>query len=419
MALLRMTATKRLVGVFGVVLISIALGATAIGQEPLSPSPSPTPVPARKPIRISFLPPPLEGAISLGIYDAKGKLVRVLHREADIDDFEIGSDALSTTWDGKDDAGQSLTAGKYHARGFVVGELLVEGVDFFFNDWVTDDQSPHITKITAVAAENGVPLLAVQLPGGERGTVLCDGLGNVVTTGEPREISADCELPKPPPNVDAIACATGKDGTLWVIDRLETGSAETEVQQFSAAKELLRRLSIPAAEPQPRAIAASKDADTIFLVEENSAMQRLRGLTLLASKSENGQSISDWKVDFEKKIFAHKNFTIDNGKPVLTGGNTPPETIGIKLQANPLQKDQKVNVELAVGSDSDGSFLKTADGLPLESISDTPHLQRVVLSSSGANAVDVFQDDDAVVEQFRVSGLDHMMAFDCGDFELK
>src|SRR3954469_7253073 len=272
MALLPMTATKRLARFCSGILIGTVLTTTAIAQD--SPSPSPTPQPARKSVRISFLPPPLEGAISLGIYDAKGKLVRVLHREADIDDFEIGNDALSTTWDGKSDAGESLPAGQYHARGFVVGELLVEGVDFFFNDWVTDEQSPHITKITAVGAENGVPILAVELPGGETGSVVCDAMGNVITTGEARAFPSECEPTASPETVDAIACAAGKDGTLWIVDRLQPGSAETEVHQFSAAKELLRRLSVPAEEPQPRAIAASKDADTIFVVEENSAMQR-------------------------------------------------------------------------------------------------------------------------------------------------
>ena len=145
-------------------------------------------------------------------------------------------------------------------------------------------------------------------------------------------------------------------------------------------------------------------------------MQRVRGLSLLATKSDGGQSISDWKVDFEKKILAHKDFTIENGQSVLSGGKAPPEKISIRLQANPLQKDEKGNVELSVGSDKDGSFLQTADGLPLESISDTPHLKRVVISPQSGTSVDVFQDDDAVVEQFRISALDQMMAFDCGEF---
>ena len=79
--------------------IALALLATlsfgsVVAQELPSPSPSPSPTEARS-VRISFLPPPLDGTISLGIYDAKGKLVRVLHREADINEFAIGNDALS------------------------------------------------------------------------------------------------------------------------------------------------------------------------------------------------------------------------------------------------------------------------------------------------------------------------------------
>ena len=54
-------------------------------------------------MRISFVPPPLEGTISLGIYDNTGKLVRVLHQEAKLNEFAIGADALVTQWDGKND----------------------------------------------------------------------------------------------------------------------------------------------------------------------------------------------------------------------------------------------------------------------------------------------------------------------------
>jgi hypothetical protein len=69
--------------------------------------------------------------------------VRVLQREDAVSDFTAGHDALETTWDGTDDDGKSLPNGKYHARGFVVGGLKVEGVSYFFNDWVTDEKSPH------------------------------------------------------------------------------------------------------------------------------------------------------------------------------------------------------------------------------------------------------------------------------------
>src|ERR1700684_2948316 len=93
----------------------LGVAALAVGQEatpfvsptasvPLSPSPTPSPSPTTSPtrsIRISFLPPPLEGTISLGIYDEQNKLVRVLHQEAELDEFTIGDDALATKWDGR------------------------------------------------------------------------------------------------------------------------------------------------------------------------------------------------------------------------------------------------------------------------------------------------------------------------------
>jgi hypothetical protein len=126
-------------------------------------------------------------------------------------------------------------------------------------------------------------------------------------------------------------------------------------------------------------------------------------------------------VDFEKRIVAHKDFSLVEGKPVpsSTAGANAPEKVKIKLQPNPLVNDERVTVEIAVGFDEDGSFLKASDGLPLFSISETPKLIRGLLAAQSANAINVFQDDGAVVEQFRVSGADQMMNFDCGGFELK
>ena len=109
------------------------------------------------------------------------------------------------------------------------------------------------------------------------------------------------------------------------------------------------------------------------------------------------------------------------GKPIPNNpkNKTPPEKILVKLQPNPLLADARVTVELAVGFDEDGSVLEASDGLPLCSISETPELIRGLLAAHGSSALDVFQDDGAVVEQFRVTGVDQMMSFDCGGFELK
>ena len=211
------------------------IGIACLAQETPTVAPTPSPSSTRA-VRISFLPPPLEGTISLGIYDANGQLVRVLHQEAELDEFTVGADALVTSWDGKNDDGEDLPSGKYHARGFLVGHLKVEDL--------------------------------------------------------------------------------GKD--------------------------------------------ASPAADS------NAA------------------------------------------------GTTP-----VKLMANPLAKDAKTMVELAVGFDDVNCYLKTTDGLPLFTISPTPNLVRASIAKSGEKSVDVFEDDGTAVTQYRVSNIDKMMAFDCGDFELK
>ena len=401
-------STRSAVGT-ALVLLALSVPVRVHAQESPDAQPSPSAVPRK--VRISFLPPPLEGTISLGIYDSKGTLVRVLHRESNIDEFQIGHDALSTTWDGNDEADQPLPAGKYHARGYVVGDLQVEGVGFHFNDWISDDRAERIERICAIKADGDGVIISAKVAHTGDLTLVCDSTGSVTATRE-EEAPADCG------NINS-APETGKDNTRWIVTPAADDEARMEVKQYSASNELLRSLTVPADQPQPRRVAASHDAERIFLLEENATAQRLRGLSLLATKSGGEQSISDWKVDFEKAITAHNDFRLDHGKPVVTGGETPPDTQPMKLQRNPLEKDKTGSVELAVGYDAEGSFLKTADGLPLQTISETQHLVRAVIAPHNAKSIDVFQDDGTVVEQFRVMNVDAMMAFDCGDFELK
>jgi FlgD Ig-like domain len=207
--------------------------------ESITPSPTPEQTPSITParsVRISFVPPPLEGRISLGIYDANGKLVRVLHQEAQLNQFEIGADALVTQWDGKDSQGTDLPPGKYRARGYMVGALKIEELN-------------------------------------QTGT--------------------------PPPE------------------------------------------------------------------------------------------------------------------------HNPSASVRVKLMPNPLEKDKRAIVELAVGFDSNASYLKTIDDLPLLRVSESPNLIRVLIMKKSDKSVDLWQDDGAGFHQFRVSNVDQMMAFDCGEFELK
>jgi hypothetical protein len=181
------------------------------------------------------VPPPLEGSISLGVYDKAGKLVRILHAEANLSEFTIGADSLVTQWDGKNDDAEDLPSGKYRARGYLVGPLKVQD------------------------------------------------LGQVAES--------------PPPN--------------------------------------------------------------------------------------------------------------------------SPASVKVKLMPNPLAADKRSMIEVAAGFDSDGSYLETADGLPLFTVSESPNLTRVLAVKSGDKSVDIWQDDGSGFHRFRISNVDKMMAFDCGEFELR
>jgi hypothetical protein len=52
-------------------------------------------------------------------------------------------------------------------------------------------------------------------------------------------------------------------------------------------------------------------------------------------------------------------------------------------------------------------------------LSETPNLIRAFIAKKGEKSVDVWQDDGVSVHQFRISNVDKLMAFDCGEFELK
>src|SRR5688572_1355816 len=337
-------------------LALVAFNALSLAQESPTPEQASVPPPARS-VRISFVPPPLDGTISLGVYDAKGKLVRVLLREADINEFTIGQDALSKTWDGKNDAGENVPPGKYSAHGFVVGDLKIEGVGFFFNDWVVSADAPRFSRIRSLTMRDENLLLEVELVPSASGHVHYD-VAHKTTELMENEVPAD---PSSSPSlngagaVDPIMAISGRNGTRWVIARAENGANTTELKQFSASGEFLRRLPVSATDPQPKAIAASMTEDRIYLLEENEAGQRVRGLSLAATKSDGAeQPVSEWKVELEKWIYAHKDFSLQDGKPVAAGAKAQgPEKVKIKLRSNPLLKDERVTVELAVGSDAD------------------------------------------------------------------
>ena len=91
----------------------------------------------------------------------------------------------------------------------------------------------------------------------------------------------------------------------------------------------------------------------------------------------------------------------------------------MKLIPNPLTKGTGASVDLTIGFDARTVFLRTADGLPLYTAGQNVNGSRVWIKKNGEKAVDIFLDENGPIAQVRVSNIDKMMAFDCGEIELK
>ena len=121
--------------------------------------------------QLMFIPPPVEGVISVGVYDSRGKLIRVLKQAAEIDTFKAGLDGLFVDWDGADASGKPAPPGKYFVRGVLIGSVNISGVAYHLNDWVDDSFNLRVKSVSsptllnsrslAVIADTGRPEILV------------------------------------------------------------------------------------------------------------------------------------------------------------------------------------------------------------------------------------------------------------------
>jgi hypothetical protein len=436
----------------------VALAATALAQKNDD----------RTGVRITFLPPPMEGTLSLGIYDKAGKLVRTLHREAAETDFTIGLNGLITKWDGKDDMGQPMPAGKYFARGYAVGEIRVEGVAIRGNDWITSDDSPRITAMIRFFDDGAVSpataSLVVKLAGGQTGIVRLDEAGKIRAVEKPPPSVIEPEPPELengdavrqvvvvgnerfglrsgklvqrradadeswtqidlPGLADAIAFTPVASpersvSGFWIIDREEQTYV---VKLFTATREFKRRLLIAAGEPSPFAVSSNATATELRLLEAKPGEQRLRILRIISpAKTDDAtttaESESLWEVAAQNAIIESNTFPAVADKLGRAKPFVPEEKIRVRLLPNELFKGAVADLDVQIGIDADGAFFRAADGLPLLQVTDTKNLKWAAMGREGAKLVTILQSDGAVIEEFKASNLANMMAFDAGEYE--
>ena len=437
---------------------SVVLASSALVQPPVGASP-----PAPGSVQVMFLPPPLEeGAVySVGIYETKtGRLVRRLHEDTEDEAFTAGLNGLITFWDRKDDAGKIVPAGRYAARGWAVGEMKAEGEEILGNDWAAEDESlrvKHVDAICLVPADGGLVAL-VAIPGTLWEMLRLDGAGKILwrelLTGDyagciPALYLAEntdyvlVRWPgdKPPPGVGRThfnlegpkapvifseflhpldpTISVGQDDTVWQLTK-------TGLQQFPQASAdspavpapgaaARRTLKFDPEEPVPRAVSASPDAGRLYLREESSGWQRVRGIEFSEAKQENGcPSLSEWKTFFERSIRRPDSaLNLDE--------NAPSPVIELPLVKNQLEPTKPQSVKLRAGFDATGSYLETADGLRLLPISARPSLRaaRLARDPQAPDRLLFYQFDGAAWDVFSVTGAPRaLVSFDAGELEL-
>ncbi len=369
----------------------------------------PAAVPGRGAVQISFLPPPLENAtFSLGIYEAKsGKLVRRLHEYAPESAFTVGLNGLITKWDGKDDSGQPAPSGHYAARGFAVGALQVTGVNILGNDWTSEDESVRPKGIKGIDIPNEHHGLGISnpdenlevfayLPGGGTEKLLFSRDGKLLRRYPPDVADPDAVAPN--------ESSPGQGGTVWAIT--DAGA----VVQKAPDGTVLRQLAPQPGQPVPVMVCASTKEDRLYLLEKTGQWQRVRGLSWVETKEENGQQVSTWQTFFERNIRPPD--------PAL-GLENPAHPVEVTLVDNPLSPGQAQKVRLAANYDAKGSYLTTVDGLRLRQISQRADLQAArVAKGKSDKSLAFFQSDGAAWDEFSIERANDMMSFDAGEFEL-
>ncbi len=431
---------------FGVLaLVSVCLVVRA--EPPVRPAPGS--------VQVMFLPPPLEveAVYSVGVYETKtGRLVRRLHEDVEDGAFTAGLNGFITSWDRKDDAGKTVPAGRYAARGWAVGEMKVEGVDILGNEWTNEDGDLRVQRVEAISlvpADGGLVVLATmadakvellrvaaadtgrigwrrelgspsvsawgtvpRLDAAENGSIyLSAGQATrvfAVDDGREMGIEREDDFTLPAKEAPALTPTPGRDGSIWSV-------GPTGLRQSTPNGEVLRRLPTTPGEPAPRAVAASRTADRLYLLEESDGWQRVRGLEFSETKPEaDGRPVSDWKTFFERNI--HRiNSVLGLDK------NAPSPVVELPLAENPLEPGKPSRAKLRAGFDATGSYLETADGLRLLPVSARPNLRaaRLGRDPKAPGRLLFYQFDGAAWDVFSVSGVPAaLVGFDAGEFEL-
>ncbi len=374
-------------------------------------------------IPITFVPPPMEGRISMGVFSSDGNLVRVLHRAREMKEFKVALNGLVTAWDGRDDSGVMLPAGSYRVRGILIGgnvRALLRETD---NDWADGDVSRRVVRIPRVfPREDGGVRALCEIAGGSARILELGPDGGLISEqdapGPPAEDSVarvrdggvflgtgEDQFDKPFVS-DAMEWASdvspGRNGTFWVAD---VGPGSPGLKQFSGSGEFLRHLMPQDSDPWPVRVAAAAGDESVWVVEENAGLRRLRLLRLdVAPPGEEGAST--WNLISQRDIH-----------PAIASSSGTVAEARVRLLGNPLESGQPRSMLLRLKIHGGKCVLETGDGLPLQELAPACPGARLGLEQSEGTAWTARLADEAGLMVFDIATLSDIARIDAGDFQ--
>jgi len=207
----------------------------------------------------------------------------------------------------------------------------------------------------------------------------------------------------------AQSLSLGREKSLWFADAPYDPTAKPVVAQSDFSGNILCSLNLDIPPSSKIQLSACKNSEAVAFLISDPNGQRLG----VVSRS----NTADWVIEWEKSIVHCTEFSFHNNVVKPVAGKSS-DLLNFRLDLNPLT-DKRDQISLGATFDESGTHLVTPDGLPIVLISDSQNIKKVAIDRGKTpDSIRFLQGDDTVVEEFKISGLNHIIPINAGGIDL-
>ena len=407
------TALRRSPRPFVSALIAGTVGLTLLPAHSAD-APKTVERPPQPTLKIVVALPQPEGTLSLGIFNAAGKIVKTLASEQEISSLKSNLNGIELLWDCTGEKGLPVTGSNYRAKGFLVSDLSTQGEAFHGNDWATDTEPKRPASITGLRFEGGAFVISLKDASGNAFATthpLPAEKPPLSTAPAPQDTNAPLPATRPPaePKDELGLQSHAMDATQWQI---EDGKAMLKTAEGIP----LRQIKNLPGEPIPIAVAAAPNAPVVALLEQSRDRTRVRILRFRPLPGEKWKpaidpvtktAITDTGVNIWQTLFEHQILATESQSAAakwLPALKKAPASGKLKVPLTPssIDSNQSPSTEVVASFDDEGLQLRSADGLLLRRITSTPGIKWACLAvdATDRSKLRMYQSDGSVIEEF-------------------